>query len=518
MGQGQYFFDENWLHQVENLLNIGIALSAERNRDRLLQMIVYEACCITGADAGTLYLCEDDCLRFKILYNASMGVNLGGKGEPVELPPVPLTPQTVSGYVALTGKAVNIEDVYKAGGFDFSGPRDYDRVTGYRTQSMLVVPMRNHEGKVIGVLQLINAIDPESGQVIPFASHFQKVVESLASQAAVALTNFQLLEDIEKLFKSFVEVMATVIDARTPYNAHHTRRVAQMAEALAVAINQVSEGACGEVYFDEERLNRLVMAAWLHDIGKIVVPLAIMDKPTRLGERLPLVLQRLDYIKAAIEAHSLKVQLVHWQKGRAAAAEEEKRRCQAQLQELEEARGFILYLNNPGVRVTEADAERLKELGRKTLRIAPGKDLPWLLPEELEALSVRTGTLTVTERRVMEEHAAMTLRLLEKMPFAGRYQGIPFLASAHHEFLDGSGYPYGLKGDDVPIEARILALADIFDALTAHDRPYREGMAAEEAIRILENMAREGKIDSELLRIFIAFRVWEAAERKTGES
>lgn len=497
---------------MENLLNIGIALSAERNRDRLLHMIVYEACCITGADAGTLYLCEEGCLRFKIMYNASMKVSLGSRGEKVELPPVPITPQTVSGYVALTGKTVNIENVYEAEGFDFSGPRDYDRMTGYHTQSMLGVPLRNTEGKVIGVLQLINATDPESGRIIPFAPHFQKVVESLASQAAVALTNFQLLEDIERLFGSFIEVMATAIDARTPYNAHHTRRVARMAEALAKAVNQVADGTYKELHFDEERLKRLVMAAWLHDIGKMVTPLAVMDKPTRLGERLPLVLQRLDYIKAAIEAESLRAQLAYWQEGRPAAAGEEMRRCQARLEEVEETRKFVLYLNSPGVRLTEADAERLKELGKKSLRLASGKEISWLLPEELEALSVAAGTLTAAERRVMEEHAVMTFRLLEKMPFTGRYEGIPFLASAHHEFLDGTGYPWGLKGEELPVESRILVLADIFDALTAHDRPYRKGLEAEAAIDILENMAREGKIDSDLLKIFIAFRVWEADE------
>ena len=361
-----------------------------------------------------------------------------------------------------------------------------------------MVPLMNHEDEIIGVLQLINARD-EDGGFKPFAPHFEKVVTSLASQAAIALTNMQFMRDIENLFRSFVEVMATAIDARTPYNANHTRRVASLCQRITAMLNEVTEGYWGTQHFDEERTEQLIMAAWLHDVGKIAVPLTVMNKSTRLEERLELVLQRLDYIAANIQLESLQARI----KGDKASNFEE------ELNQVETARTLILKVNDPATIVTPEIAQELINMKEHVYRDRSGQLQPWLTPEEAEALSVTRGTLTEEERRVMEEHVQFTNRMLAKIPFTRKYKDVPFWAGIHHEHLDGKGYPLGLEGEAIPPEGRILALLDVFDALTAADRPYKKGMTAEDALRIMDFMVKDGKLDGELLAHFGNSRIWE---------
>lgn len=500
------------VEQVETLLNVGIALSAEKDHNRLLEMILTEARRITGADAGTLYLCEDGHLVFKIIQNETMGIFQGGRGEPVDLPPVPLREENVSAYVVLTRRSVNVADVYAAEGFDFSGPKRYDSLTGYRTTSMLVIPLENHEGEIIGVLQLINARD-QHGRVIPFAPYLEKVVSSLASQAAIALTNMQFIQDIENLFNSFVEVMATAIDARTPYNANHTRRVALLAGEMVGVINAVTEGRWGSEYFDDDRAAQLVMAAWMHDIGKVATPLSVMNKATRLEGGMELVLQRLDYIAASLRAEYLQRKMVLANEGaRAAEVETLDRWWQEQVAMVEQARELVIRADNPATFVSEEMVEELEKVARRTYVDAAGEERPWLTRGELEQLSVPRGTLTDTERKIMEDHVEVTRRMLEKIPFTRKLKDVPYLAGMHHEHLDGKGYPQGLKGDEIPLEGRILALLDVFDALTAADRPYKKAVPVEEALKILGFMVKDGKLDAELFEHFRQSRIWERLE------
>ncbi|MCL6639067.1 MAG: GAF domain-containing protein [Firmicutes bacterium] len=495
--------------RLENILNIGIALSAEKNHNRLLEIIVTEARNITACDAGTLYLKQGDMLVFKIIQNQSLKIFLGGSGEKIQLPPVPLKKENVSAYVALSGRTVNIPDVYTYDGFDFSGPRNYDKMTGYRTKSMLVVPMENHEGEIIGVLQLINSLEEDNKTIRPFPVHYQKVIQSLASQAAIALTNATLIKDIENLFNSFVEVMATAIDARTPYNANHTRRVAMLARAVAEAINQSREGNWSQVYFDHERLDQLTMAGWLHDIGKIATPLSVMNKATRLEGRIELVLQRLDYIYKAQTASSLEKQLKLLKEGRGAEAAEEESLLSRKLTRLKELKELIIKCDHPATFIDDTIEKQLCALTSCTYVNEEGLELPILTPGELENLCIRRGTLNNKEREIMEQHVEVTAKMLEKIPFIKKFKDVPRFASMHHELLDGNGYPRGLAGDDIPLEARILSLVDIFDALTACDRPYKKAMPVEDALRILGFMAKEGKLDAELFRLFQEYRVWE---------
>lgn len=494
---------------VENLLNVGIALTAEKDHNRLLEMIVTEARHITNSDAGTLYLRQDDQLVFKIAQTQSLNVFLGGSGEEIKLPPVKLVTSNVSAYVALTGKTVNIADVYDAAGFDFSGPRNYDRITGYRTKSMLVVPMENHEGEIIGVLQLINSLEDDNHTVRVFPEHYQKVIESLASQAAIALTNAQLLRDIENLFNSFVQVMATAIDARTPYNANHTRRVALLARATAEAINAVQDGPLAQEHFSAERLEQLTMAGWLHDVGKVTTPLSVMNKATRLEGRMDIVLQRLEYISQTEKMNSLTRQVAWLKKGMPEEAEQEAAQCAQQLEKIKEIKELIIKCDNPATFIDDQLLAQLEAAAANHYLDPEGVERPYISREELECLSIRKGTLTDKERQIMEQHVVITGKMLEKINFIKKLKDVPLFASMHHEFLDGNGYPHKLRGDAIPLEGRILSLVDIYDALTAGDRPYKKAIPWEDALRILGFMVKEGKLDSALFDIFKAHRVWE---------
>ncbi|MDD2420554.1 MAG: GAF domain-containing protein [Heliobacteriaceae bacterium] len=499
------------LKQVEPLLNIGIALSAEKDHNRLLEMIVTVARRITGADAGTLYLREKDHLVFKIIQNETLQVFQGSHNETIELPPVPLRKENVSAYVALTRSTVNIADVYQTKDFDFSGPKRYDQLTGYRTTSLLVVPLENHEGDIIGVLQLINARD-QTGKVVAFAPCLEKVVNSLGSQAAISLTNMQLLADIENLFRSFVEVMATAIDARTPYNANHTRRVAEMTRAMIQAINETTDGKLANETFDLIRGKQLVMAAWLHDIGKIATPLEVMNKATRLAGRLELVLARLDYISACCKIAYLEQKLALAGRESGEGIIELERSWEKDQQMVAQTREIILRANDPTTFVGPELVRELQIIAFRTYIDCNGNPQSWLAPEELAALLVPRGTLTPAERRIMEEHVTVTSRLLAKVPFARHFQNVPYWATLHHEQLDGKGYPRGMAGEEIPLEARILALLDIFDALTAADRPYKKAMPVSKALETLGIMVSEGKIDPELWRIFIGNELWTSVQ------
>ncbi len=494
------------LQQVEDIISIGIALSAEKDRNRLLEKIVTEARRITNADAGTLYLCEGDCLSFTIMQNESMNTFRGGEGHPIDLPPVPMKMENISAYVAITKKSVNIPDVYQAEEFDFSGPRKFDEATGYKTLSMLVIPLENHEGTVIGVLQLINARDAK-GELIPFAQYFEHVISSLASQAAIFLTNMQLLNDIENLFNSFVEVMATAIDSRTPYNANHTRRVALLAGELARAINQEQLNQGEPPSFSADRIAQLVMAGWLHDIGKIATPLEVMNKSTRIERQLELVMQRFDYIYAARKAEYLEEKLL------LPGPSEELEKCwQAEQDYLKEARELVLKCDNPSTFIDAELKEKIQEVASRTYQDRDGTLQPWLKEEELTSLSVVKGTLTDAERRIMEDHVTVTARMLDKIPFIRKLKDVPYFASIHHEHLNGKGYPHGLKGEEIPTEGRILALVDVFDALTADDRPYKKAMPLEQALKILGFMVKDDQLDGTLLDIFSRNKVWEKIE------
>lgn len=468
----------------EKIMDIGISLSTERDRNRLLMTILDKGMEITNCDASTLYLYENDGLRFKFMKTLSQGVSRGLDGEMIDLPPVPMKEENVCSYAAIQREVVNIPDVYTSSRFDFSGPRQYDNLTGYRTQSQLVVPLANNENELIGVLQLINAMD-EEGNVIAFNEEYEIIIRALGAMAAIELTNLSYVEALKTQIYSFVEALTTALEKRTPYNALHTRNVEKYASLLADYITELhKEGKC-EKTFEPERKEQLMLAALIHDIGKMVVPLSIMNKATRLDTRLEKVDDRFALLKALYEIDMLR--------GRITREEYE-----AAVKDLESEISFIHEMDVCD-RVSDEDCEHIRRLAGKQHVGEDGLALPYLTEKEAECLSIRSGTLTVQERREMENHVVMTSRILEKVQFYKGFSMVPKWVGAHHEYLDGSGYPNGLKDDALDLETRLLTVVDIYDALVATDRPYKQPISREKAIQILKDMAGKGKVDLQLV-------------------
>ena len=497
--------------QIERLADIGIALSGEHDQDKLLEMIMDEARRFTMADAGTLYMFKKDekgeeKLFFEILQNETLGVRMGGTtGEKIELPPVELRKSNVSAYAAITGKSVNIPDVYESDLFDFTGPRKYDEQTGYRSKSMLVVPMRDHEDVNIGVLQLLNARDPKSGAVIPFSKDFESLTMSLASQAAVAISNARLITGMEELIDSIVTVMATAIDERSPYTAGHIKRVAELGVALCEKINDQKTGVFSFINFNDDQLKEMRIAGWMHDIGKITTPVHIVDKATKLQtlfDRVEMLNTRFMTIETTERNVWLEKKLEMYKKGTPAKkiAEEEKM-TEERIGRIQDDLKFLVSANSGGEFMDDERMERVITIAQKTFSFN-GTDKHYLTDDELQNLLIRKGTLLDSERKIMQDHAAITIRMLDKIPFTKKLKNVPRYAGGHHEAIDGSGYPKGLKGDEIPLEARILALVDFFEALTASDRPYKKAMPIDKVMMILKSEVEKKKLDKDLFELF----------------
>lgn len=440
---------------------------------------------ITGCDAGTVYLNREGSLSFFLMKTLSMGVSKGTDGAPInDMPPVPMREANVCAYAAMRRETVNIPDVYDSGRFDFSGPREYDAMTGYHTVSMLVVPMENPDGELMGVLQLMNAMD-EDRKTIPFDPGFEIIIRSLGSLAAVELTNIQYMGEIKAQLRSFVEAMATAIDERTPYNGTHTRNVAQYVLLLADLMNRkYAEGMC-ERHFSERDLEQLELAALSHDIGKLIIPRSVMDRACRLNGSFEKIEARFSMMEAWYERDFYKGLLTE-EDFRAAA------------RKLRESLEFIARIDGAGF-LEEKDYEQVQRLAEEYYTDEEGKRIPWLTKEERHALSVRRGTLTPEARDLMESHVQMTEKILSKVHFHKSYNRIVKWAAGHHEMLDGSGYPRHLKGDEIALETRMITAADIYDALTGEDRPYKKPLPREKAFAILHDMAEEGRLDAEIV-------------------
>ncbi len=491
---------------VRRLTEIGVALSAEKDINRLLEIILTEARAITHSDGGTLYMMSDDFkeLHFALVQNESLKLYMGGKGRSITWPPVQLigvdgrpNHAHVSAYVAITGDTINIPDVYHAKGFYFEGTRYFDSETGYRSKSMLVVPMRNHDNDIIGVLQLLNAKDPESHQIISYSEHAQSLAMSLASQAAVALTNNMLINDLENLLDAFIKTIAMTIDEKSPYTGGHVRRVADLTMMIAEKVHAAPAGPFAEVYFSENEMKELHMAAWLHDVGKITTPEHVVDKSTKLEkvyDRIEDVGKRFELLKREYQSAMMTA--------RTNTSGLSGREVESEIRALDEEYQFLVNVNYGSEFTRDEMIERIKKIAGRQWRMS-AQTLPLLSEDEIYNLSIRRGTLNDEERTIINNHAAITYKMLSKLPFPRKLRKIAEYAAAHHEKLDGSGYPLGLKGDDLPLQARIIALADIFEALTAKDRPYKKGKTLSEAIHIMKQMVKDHHIDSDLFALFV---------------
>lgn len=474
----------------EKLIEIAIGISAEKDTDILLENILTEAMRYTDCDGGTLYICGEDSLEFHTAITKSKNFYMSKRQGNMTLPPVPYFNSHVCACCAMEKKKINIADVYESTEYDFHGAQKYDSLNNYRTQSMLVLPMEDDKGKVIGVLQLLNAMD-EKGEVVPFPKECEQTIYALNSLAAVSLNNHKLQEQILALLHSFVEVMASAIDTRSPYNANHSRSMAKYAEKFITWLN----ASDSDWKFEEKDIDPFIMSVWLHDVGKLVIPLEVMDKPTRLGDLE-------DGLMHKISTGILMERL------RGLEHPEKKEEADANIKALEDAKELFLGVNSAGF-LPDEKLEAIAEAGKFTVLDFEGNKIPLLNEEELTALSVRKGTLTDEERSIMQSHVVNTDKMLSKMIFDGDYASVPVWAASHHEFLNGTGYPKKLTAEQLPKETRLLTILDVYDALTAEDRPYKPAMPTEKAFGILHSMASDGQIDGEILALFEESGAWK---------
>ena len=503
---------------LREITRIGAALSVEKNIHKLLEMIVDEAKSLTNADAGTLYILdkEQKALQFQILQSDSMKIRLGGtSGTETNLPSVPLFDSqgnpnhaNVSSYAALTGEIINIPDVYDAEGFDFSGPRNYDKSTGYRSKSMLVLAMRNHENETIGVLQLLNAQDLETGDIVSFSPDYIDLVVSLASQGAVALTNTQLIQNLSDLFYAFIKSIATAMDEKSPYTGGHITRVVDLTMMIAKEINDTGQAPFQNTCFSDDEMEELRLAAWMHDVGKITTPEVIVDKATKLQsffDRIEFIETRFDLIATAIENDYLKHKLELSAEGKL-YPEMISRLDQDMSEQITTVTKDFAFLRDINQAVEFMDDDKLKQLqniAKKTYHLND-RQRPYLTEDEILNLSIRKGTLTEEERGIIENHVEVTFKMLNELPFPKKHAMVPEYAAGHHEKLDGSGYPRHLSKDSLPLQSRIMAVADIFEALTAKDRPYKKPMKLSQALNILSFLKKDGHIDPDIHDLVIS--------------
>jgi HD-GYP domain-containing protein (c-di-GMP phosphodiesterase class II) len=500
--------DDDLVQRLEKLNDIGTSLSAERDINRLLETILAAAKAIMRADGGTLYrVTEDNTLRFEIVRTTSLKYYLGGTtGNPVPFYPVPLYKDgkpnhaNISAYAALTGRTVNIADAYVEQGFDFSGTRNFDKKTGYRSKAFLTVPMRNHDNEIIGVLQLLNPSDPRTGEIVAFSSADQRLAESLASQAAVALTNRMLINQLEELFESFIGMINTAIDEKSPYTGGHCQRVPLLTMLLAEAAAETREGPLADFTMSDQDRYELKIAGLLHDCGKVTTPVHVVDKATKLEtiiDRIHVIDTRFEVLKRDAEIEMLK-------DGSAAARE----RYAARIRQLDDDRAFLRNANIGGERMRDEDVARVERIAAYRWCDVTGNEGPFLTAEELQNLTIRAGTLTPDERKIINHHIVATIKMLEALPWPKHLRKVPEYAGGHHERMDGKGYPRGLTREQMSIPARVMGIADIFEALTAKDRPYKRGKTLSESLEILGRFKLNGHVDPDLFDVFVRKQVY----------
>ncbi len=514
---------------VEKLLDIGAALSGTQDLSTLLNLILTKSREITWSDAGSVYLIDDSDntpkLLFKVAQNASLP-NLSFKEFAI-----PLTPRSLAGFVALKATPLNIPDAYNLPSHEpYQLDRSFDENISYRTRSVLVLPMQNRQGEVIGVLQLINRkvkphvkITAENAMEMtqPYSKWEERILRSLASQAAISIERNHLQDSIEQLFEGFVKASVQVIEARDPCTFGHSERVAALTVRLSEEVSHVKEGSLASVYFDDHQLQEIRYAALLHDFGKVGVPEAILTKPKKLYPRqLDVIRHRFALAKRTLELDCIQEKYKHFLQ-HSAQNHPNTKPCQEceNIQQLDQKLAesveqlnhywmVLLEANEPRV-LAEEPLTQLRELSQLSYRDIDGTIQPLITSEELNQLLVRQGNLTPEERRIIESHVTHTYGFLKQIPWTNNLKNVPLIAYGHHEKLDGTGYPEGLKIGEIPIQAQIMAIADIYDALTAGDRPYKHGLPTVTALKILRQEAETYKINRDCLELFEQRKVYE---------
>ena len=505
---------------IEKLNEIGIALSAEKNTPKLLEMILRGAKTILNADGGTLYLATEDkkYLQFEIIMNDSLGIMMGANlGEAIPFDPLPLYDEfgkpnntMVAAHSALHKKTINIPDAYIAEGFDFAGTRTFDTKTGYRSQSFLTLPMLNHENELIGVLQLINAKSIDN-KIIEFSKVAQRIGESLASQAAIALTNNKLIGQFRELFESFINLMSEAIDKKSPYNGAHCRRVPTLTMMIADAACQADYGIFKNFNLDDDERYELKIAGLLHDCGKVTTPVHVIDKATKLEtifDRIHLINTRFEVLKRDAEIIFLNQKIAAIESGNLSIIPELEDAFQQKLAQYSSDQDFLRICNIGGEFMRDEYKERLQIIATYRWNDPQGVETNFLTENEVYNLNISRGTLTAEERKIINDHIVVTIEMLEQLPYPRNLRRVPEYAGGHHERMDGKGYQKGLTREQMSLPARMMGIADIFEALSAKDRPYKKGKTLTECLQILGNMKINNHIDPDVFDLFVSEKVY----------
>lgn len=499
-------------NKFQTIVNTFLSVSKEKNLDKVLEKIVETAMGLTGADGGSLYIKDDNDkhLEFKIAKTTSLGIQMGGTHSKIDWKPLNIyntdgseNREMVAVLCMLKDKIINIPNVYEAAEFNFDGTKKFDHKTGYYSKSMLVVPLRDHEDNVIGVLQMINKLQKE--KIVSFDYNDEYILLSLGNLAATSLTKDILIYGFQELLESLIKTIGIAIDNKSQYTGGHVRRVAKIAMHIAKEVNASNEGKFRKVLYNELDYKKIKIAGWLHDIGKIVTPNFVMDKSTKLEathDRIETVRVKFELAKKEQEIAYLKGEITE-------------KTFEEKIKKLQEDLLFIERMNRGGEFLSEEDQMRIKEIG--DIRCA---DRSLLSEDEVENLSIKKGTLNEKERKIIQDHAFIGHEMLERLYFPKKLREIKHIAANHHEKLNGKGYPQGLSAKDLTLEDRIMAVADIFEALTAKDRPYKEPKKYSEVFKILYYMTKEGDLDREVIGLFIkskAYLHYADAELKTSQ-
>ncbi len=512
-------FDGDVSDRLHYLTSVSKDLSSEQNIDRLLETILNAAQKITNADGGTMYrVTPDKELVFEIVRTDSLSVAMGGtSGVPVAISPLALYDSAgkpnlsnVASYAVLKDETVNIADAYSTQGFDFSGTRAFDEQTGYRSLSFLTVPMKNHQGEIIGVLQLINSRDRVTQAIIPFSQADQQFTEALTSQAAIALTNRSLISQLQELFESFVGLINKAIDEKSPHTSRHCSRVPELTMMLAEAAHNAEYGPLSDFRMTDKDRYELKLAGLLHDCGKITTPVHVIDKATKLStifDRIALIDTRFEILIRDLKLNAMndaaQIRTVNKKNG-----ENIRAALEAALAQLQDDRKFLHGANRGSERMSLEDHKRIAKIADYTYADAAGVTQAFLTEDEVKNLNIDRGTLTQEERATINHHIVATIDMLEALPWPKHLEKVPEYAGGHHERMDGKGYPRGLRGDQMSVQARSMAIADIFEALTANDRPYKSANTLSESLVIMGKFRLNGHIDPDLFDVFVREKVY----------
>lgn len=498
---------------LQHFIDISIRLTTEKEPQLLLDEILQVVMSIANSDAGSIYsITEEDQLKFETVINKSLNLYLGGGSDRfVSFPNINLyidgkpNQRAIVAHAVNSGKVINIPDVYAALPFDMSAAREMDARTGYRTQSMLTIPLKDHQDDILGVIQLINVKD-EKNNIIPFSEELVTLIRSFASLGAIALTNSSLIKEMEELFSTFAETIAMAIDEKSPHTGGHCKRVPALTLMLADAVNEMSKGPLASFSISDSDRHQLDIAGWLHDCGKIATPDHIMEKATKLET----IFDRINYIDAKFEIISRDLKIAYQEQiisamknSKPVEVKQLERLLDTELKQVALDRALLQRINVGGEFLGDKELAQIERIAKHYHLVINDISTPLLNDDEVENLSIRRGTLTAGEHDVMKRHMDVTKNILDALPFPKHLSKVSEYALGHHEKLDGTGYPRGLTKEQMSVPARLMAITDIFEALSAVDRPYKKAKPVSECLFILGTMVEKNHLDPDIFAVFI---------------